>query len=348
MTIDPPGHLRHGRTDTLRGSGWTPGALVGITECGADAASIADPCAITDVFTATADDHGKFAVPYRPIGATGTAQGPLDCTTAPGACVLAAANATDLEEFSTLPLTFDAPELIVRSTTVDEGSMDHHEHSHPMQAATSPPLDPESDMWTEARITATLSAAIGTATTVEWHTAAGTADETDFLARHGRVTVPAGRTTAVIVAKVMPDSIHEPTERFSVEVGGAPGTRIVDGSASVRIRDDDHHPMVSAHNGKGVEGRAAVRAFVMLSNPSHETVTVRWRTRGGTARAGDDYEGSRGVLTFHPGETKHRVRVPLIDDDRRERTEHFSVVLTGADGGELDADVATIALHDDD
>ena len=53
---------------------------------------------------------------------------------------------------------------------------------------------------------------------------------------------------------------------------------------------------------------------------------------------GDDF--SLSLQANVSGETKHRVRVPLFDDERRERTERFAVVLTDADGGALDEAVA--------
>ena len=170
LTVTPRTHLHDGEQATVRGTGFTPGATVGLATCRSGVIAIADACDIGRAFAAVADADGAFSTNFTAIGVIGTAQGQVDCTTAAGACVLAAANANDLKEFATTPLGLDAPELRIHSATVDEGT----------------------GGMTEAEVKLELSAPNATPTTVEWRAVPGTAGEQDYMSRRGRTVIPAG------------------------------------------------------------------------------------------------------------------------------------------------------------
>jgi hypothetical protein len=323
----PPGHLLDGRTVMLVGAGFTPNATVGLAQCRAGATAIADSCDLGRAFTATADASGRFAMEWKPFGAGGNSQGPFDCTGAPQACVLAAANADELSEFATIPLTFDAPELMLQSTEVTEGT---------------------GDMPTMAEVMAELSEPIGTDVTVAWHTTPGTAGEHDFTMRHGRVVIPAGETMAMIHAEVTADAIDERAERFAIDVDSAAGTMLAEGHATVTISDDDRRPRVSIDDGQGNEADGHLQAAVHLSAPSGRTVTVQYATHRGSARRGSDYRRTRGRLEFAPGETTKDVSVPLVDDRAPERTERFTVELFDPEHASTGRSVGTMTIRDDD
>ena len=55
----------------------------------------------------------------------------------------------------------------------------------------------------------------------------------------------------------------------------------------------------------------------------YDTVEVDYETLDGSAVAGDDYEESRGTLTFAPGETEKTIPIEINDDDVFELDEHF-------------------------
>ncbi len=323
----PPGNLLDGRTVLLVGAGFTPNATVGLAQCRAGATAIADSCDLGRAFTATADAAGNFAMDWSPFGAGGNSQGAIDCTSAPHACVLAAANADELSEFTTIPLTFDTPELMVDSTTVTEGT---------------------DDMPTMAEVMVELSEPIGSDVTVAWHTTPGTATESDFTMRHGRVVIPAGETTAMIHPEVTADAIDEPNERFAVEVDTAIGTTIAEGSATVKIRDDDPAPEVSVDDGGRRESSGRACAPVHLSAPSGRTVVATYVTHQGTARNGSDFRRTTGKVVFSPGETTKCAKIRLVDDDTPEPTEKFTVSLSDADNASIGRSVAVMTIRDDD
>ena len=63
---------------------------------------------------------------------------------------------------------------------------------------------------------------------------------------------------------------------------------------------------------------------------SSETVTVEFRTAGGTATEGMDFGQAAGTLTFAPGETSASFTVLTAQDDLDEPNETVAVILSGA------------------
>jgi solute carrier family 8 (sodium/calcium exchanger) len=81
-----------------------------------------------------------------------------------------------------------------------------------------------------------------------------------------------------------------------------------------------------------------------------QLVTVDFETEDGSAEAGSDYIGKKGVLTFPPGVDEQRFRLEVIDDDVFEQDEHFYVRLSNiSDNATLcTPKVATVMILDDD
>ncbi|XP_020717188.1 sodium/calcium exchanger 3 isoform X3 [Ceratitis capitata] len=78
--------------------------------------------------------------------------------------------------------------------------------------------------------------------------------------------------------------------------------------------------------------------------------TVEYQTEDGSAEAGSDYIGKKGVLTFPPGVDEQRFKIEVIDDDVFEQDEHFYVRLTNPSEPAILAvpKVATVMILDDD
>ncbi len=82
------------------------------------------------------------------------------------------------------------------------------------------------------------------------------------------------------------------------------------------------------------EGTAAAPGsatfVVTLSAPSTKRVTVGYATADGTARAGQDYVGRSGTLSFAPGSTSATITVRFIGDSSDGPAETFTVNLANA------------------
>ena len=87
-------------------------------------------------------------------------------------------------------------------------------------------------------------------------------------------------------------------------------------------------PAVSVNDARTEEARGASLDFaVTLSRALSETVTVRFATSDGTARAGSDYRETSGWLTFLPGQTEKTVSVPVLDDELDEGSETLTLTV---------------------
>ncbi|MEI6062716.1 MAG: family 16 glycosylhydrolase, partial [Bacteroidota bacterium] len=90
--------------------------------------------------------------------------------------------------------------------------------------------------------------------------------------------------------------------------------------ATVTITNEDaFNPVLSvAAVTKTNEGNATqlmAKVNVTLTPASDKTVTVKWSTSDGSARAGDDYVAETGAtLVFAPGETQKYIEVKLVND----------------------------------
>jgi hypothetical protein len=189
---------------------------------------------------------------------------------------------------------------------------------------------------TSAVFTIRLSAPSATEVTVNISTADGTATVgSDYQARTGSFTFPAGTTSRTITVPVIGDNTNEPDETFFVNILSATNATISDARAVGTIDNDDPTPTVSINNVAIMEGDAATTSFIFsvkLSNPSQDIVTVNFATSDGTAQAGSDYTAVSGTLTFPPRETARPVTVAVNGDKLRESNETFFVNLSNPNG----------------
>jgi hypothetical protein len=216
-----------------------------------------------------------------------------------------------------------------------------------------------------ALVSVNLSAPVTKTVTVNYATAAGTAQGgSDFQSVAGKLTFAPGETRKTIAVPVYGDRLGEQNETFSVNLSGAKGARIGDGRSVVTIVDDE--PRINIEGVAWDEHSAFDRMYpfaVRLSAPSTEVVTVNFTTADGafnpangisdpssfaTAAAGD-YVATSGTLTFAPGETTKIIYVQVFDDDISENDEYFFVNLSGATGGYfIDQALALGWIIDDD
>jgi hypothetical protein len=77
-------------------------------------------------------------------------------------------------------------------------------------------------------------------------------------------------------------------------------------------------------------------------------VTVSFTTRKGTAKPRRDFKSAKGKLTFAPGQTRRTVKVLIVPDNKKEKTEKFTLVLSSPVSATLGRRVATGTIKDDD
>ena len=106
---------------------------------------------------------------------------------------------------------------------------------------------------------------------------------------------------------------------------------------------------LSVADARAQEGAGATIDFaVTLSRAASQEVTVRYRTRNGTAKAGRDYRKATGTLSFAAGETAKTVSVAVLDDAHDEGAETFRLLLSRPRGAVIADGEATGTIANDD
>jgi len=215
----------------------------------------------------------------------------------------------------------DPPQISVDNVTLDEGD-----------AGT-----------TAFGFTVSLSAVSSFTVTVDVETADDSAVEPgDYAAvTTTTLTFDPGETTQPVTVNVNGDTTFEGDEQFFVNLSNESNASILAGQGIGTITDDDGPPLISIDNVTREEGNAGTTALnfsVSLSHPSDAPVTADYETADGTAVAGTDYTAvPTTTLTFDPGETLLQVTVNANGDLTFEGDDTFTVELSDASGGTIDA-----------
>ena len=89
---------------------------------------------------------------------------------------------------------------------------------------------------------------------------------------------------------------------------------------------------------------AKVRRLGQTTGPA----TVDWATRDGTAKAGQDYIATSGMLSFAPFEVEKTVTVPILDNAVLDGRRTLQLFLTNAVGADFIAQPLTMTILDDE
>ncbi len=196
--------------------------------------------------------------------------------------------------------------------------------------------------------TVRLSKASGRDVSVKYATADGSARAPgDYAAATGTVTIPAGSTSRTAAVQIREDSLDEPSETFTLNLSDPSAASISDGQGRGTIADDDAAPRLSIRNTGVREGQVA-GLLVALSRPSGRTITVRFATEQGTARAGSDFATTSGTLTIPAGAGSGAVFVRTLQDRRDEPNETFVVRLSRASNAGISDSSGAATILDDD
>lgn len=202
-----------------------------------------------------------------------------------------------------------------------------------------------------AVFTVTLSAVSGRPVTVSYATANGSAvSPSDYTARSGRLTIPAGARTGTITVSVKGDVVDENDEDFFVNLSTPASATLNDAQGKGTIKDDDSVSL-SINDVTVTEGNSGTTNAVFtvtLSTPSAQSVGVSYTTQDGSAKAPSDYTTSNGKLTIPAGRTTGTITVPIVGDTLDESTETFTVRLSSSSSGTITDGSGTGTIQDDD
>lgn len=218
-----------------------------------------------------------------------------------------------------------------------------------------------------ATFTVRFSSSQAQAVSVNYATSSAAGDTatagTDYTAATGKVTIPAGQTSATFDVPVLGDTTVEPNETFTVTVSddtaAAPVLPATPVTAKGTITDDDTAgapgagtlPTVSVADARVAEGNSGQTDLVFtvsLSAAATGPVTVEAVTLEGSARQPSDFAPLATRVAFAAGERTKAVTVKVVGDIIAEADEAIGLQLSNPVAATLGRSAAFgIILNDD-
>ncbi len=195
----------------------------------------------------------------------------------------------------------------------------------------------------------TLEETLELAATVDYATSDGTAVAgEDYESGSGTLTFAPGESARTVSVSPLDDDYDESAETFHITLSSPENATLGRATATGTVFDDDRSPTLSIAGATGREGGTLAFVVMLAGTTSARMVTVAYRTRDGSAVAGEDYEATSGRLTFAPGETLATVSVTVLDDRIDEPEEHLRLQLSAPRNAILVAGEATGTIIDND
>ncbi len=207
-----------------------------------------------------------------------------------------------------------------------------------------------------ANFSVSLSAASTSPVTFDISTDAGTAAPgADFVAKAlAGQSIPAGQTSYSFAVTINGDTAIENNETFTVNLGNVVGSNVADSQAQGRITNDDLATLsigdaIVVEGSPGASGAWTIMNFIVrLSAPVPNPVWFATTTVGGTAAAGDDFQGKIVQGYMDAGRTTQVFAVMVSADAVAEPTETFTVQISNVQDALLGDGVGLGTISNDD
>lgn len=187
------------------------------------------------------------------------------------------------------------------------------------------------------RFTVTLSAASALPVTVNYATANGTADSSDYTAVPiTLLTFNPGDTSKSVDVLVNGDILSEGNDTFFVNLTSPTNATISDNQGLGTIVDDDAIGgtiVFSSATYTVNEDAGSVQITVNRMGTTTQAVSVDYATSDITATERKDYTTALGTLKFAPGETSKTFTVLVNQDSFSEGSELLALTLSNPQGG---------------
>ena len=209
---------------------------------------------------------------------------------------------------------------------------------------------------TELVFTVSLSATSSDPITVEYLTQDDTATiaDLDYQTKTGTLTFAPNTLTQTFAVLANGDTKLEGNETFNVKLQNPSIGALISAAEGIgigTIRNDDLQPTIGIDQKISITEGTSGALTISLSNPSTQTVTVKYDSADGKATIVDnDYTQASGTLTFNPGELNKTITVSTIADTKFEGDEDFTVTLSQAGNADVSAvsGQGTVTIVDDD
>jgi large repetitive protein len=198
--------------------------------------------------------------------------------------------------------------------------------------------------------TVSLTAPTYEPVTVSYATSNGTAEAgTDYTAKTGSVTIPAGSVSTTIAVSVNGDAVSEVTETFNVTLSApTAGYTISDPTGLGTITNDDQAHLITISDVSQNEGTSLT--FTLTMSPgSNGSTSVDWNLVDITTSPNDHQSTVSGTVNFSNGQTSKTITITTTGDTLDELDETFEIRLSNVQGDATLSDavgVGTIVDND--
>ena len=152
-------------------------------------------------------------------------------------------------------------------------------------------------------------------------------------------TIAIGNTSGMITIAIDDDDMNEGNETFTIEIMDLTGALFSDKTTTfaqeITIIDDEVPAIEVASNNIDVNenvNNGMVNLVVNLAGPTENPVVIGYETINGTAESPSDFTASAGssnvTQTIAAGMTSTTIQIPIIDDNRNEGNEVFTLRIT--------------------
>src|SRR4030095_14517974 len=201
-------------------------------------------------------------------------------------------------------------------------------------------------------VTKTGSTALSSSVNFATQDGTATTADSDYQANSGTLNFAAADTTKQITVLVNGDAKFEGDEAFTVQLAGAIGATISDGSGTGTVTNDDSQPSFSIDDVTHNEGNAGTTTYTFTVTKTGSTAlssSVNFATQDGTATTADsDYQANSGTLNFAAADTTKQITVLVNGDAKFEGDEAFTVQLSGVLGATISDGSGTGTVTNDD
>ncbi len=174
--------------------------------------------------------------------------------------------------------------------------------------------------------------------TIKYQTVDSSATSTDdYKSTSGTICFSPNSLFQVITVKVRGDRAMEQNEKFRLVLYAPVNAVLTDSSATCTIINDDKKPSIHIHDATATEKSGMAMVKVTMKEESGQAIKVKYYTKDKSAKSPGDYIGIRnGELIFHPGEKEKYIKVTIVRDNIKEKTEEFELRLKDDEYGRWD------------
>jgi hypothetical protein len=177
----------------------------------------------------------------------------------------------------------------------------------------------------------------------------------DYIATSGTLNFAPGEISKTFDVQILNDSISEGIEDFYVTLSSPTNNHLVSTTTfSMAILDSliTFNPL--NENGYEVNTNYSAYENIILAGipiyrygDAANSVSVSYRTTGGTATDGVDYNSTEGTVTFDAGEKKNEFNILVFSDLLREQPENVGLQLSNVSGeGIITDSISELEIRD--